>query len=405
LAGEATQTPARESGEGKRVSWVELYLDLIVVLAIGQLSHILADEELNHRILTALGFFLVVWWTWIGFAVLYNRSDGDTPERRLMFLVGSVPMGVAAVAIAPAALGDSGMFAASMAAVRLVLCVAHLTDGGWRDVLHQRTSRAYLVSATVFAVSILVPGPWRYVLWFLTLAGESGIVLTSGHDHERHRGPRRGHKLDLKALRPTAPGEALDAHHFAERFGLFIIILLGEVVVEAGQASVDGHVATAGGWFALVCAMVLAAGLWWLYFDAAVDINLKVLELSGGSPIIARGLFAIGHMVPTFGLLVTATGVGLLLEHEPTSTAYWYASIGVGMYFVSTRVITVSGSRMGRAIRFVMVIATFAFGTLHHWVSPHVYLALLAAWVVFWVGTASWEAHHGELEALQRDAL
>jgi low temperature requirement protein LtrA len=400
-----TTLPAPETGEGKRVSWVELYLDLIVVLAIAQLSQILADEEIGRRVLVTLGLFLVVWWTWIGFAVLYNRNAGDTPETRLMFLVGSIPMGVAAVAIAPAATGDSGMFAASMAAVRLVLCVAHLADGGWRDVLRQRTSRAYLISATVFAVSIVVPAPWRYVMWALTLAGESSVVLISERDREHHRGPRRRERLDLRRLKPTQPGEALDAHHFAERFGLFIIILLGEVVVEAGQASVDGHVATAGGWFALVCAMVLAAALWWLYFDAAVEINLKVLELSGGSPIIARGLFAIGHMLPTFGLLLTAAGVGLLLEHEPTSTAYWYASTGVGTYFVSTRVITVARTRPWRVVRFVMILATFAFGVLHHWVSPHVYLALLAAWVVFWVGTASWEAHHGELEALQRRVL
>ena len=104
--------------------------------------------------------------------------------------------------------------------------------------------------------------------------------------------------------------EALDAQHFAERFGLFLIILLGEVVVEAGQASVDGHVATTAGWAALVAAMVLAGALWWLYFDSAAEINLKVLELSGGSPTMARAIFAVGHMLPAFALLLIAAGVG-----------------------------------------------------------------------------------------------
>ena len=98
---------------------------------------------------------------------------------------------------------------------------------------------------------------------------------------------------------------------------MFLIILLGEVVVEAGQASVDGHVATVGGWAALVAAMILAAALWWLYFDSAADLNLRILQLSGGSPTMARAIFAVGHMLPCFSLLLIAAGVGLLLEEEP----------------------------------------------------------------------------------------
>ena len=51
----------------------------------------------------------------------------------------------------------------------------------------------------------------------------------------------------MAALAPADPSAALDPHHFAERFGLFLL-LLGEVVVEAGQAAVDGDVATTAVW-------------------------------------------------------------------------------------------------------------------------------------------------------------
>ena len=63
--------------------------------------------------------------------------------------------------------------------------------------------------------------------------------------------------------------------------------------------------------------MLLAGALWWLYFDSAAEINLRVLQLSGGSPTMARAIFAVGHMVPAFALLIIAAGVGLLLEEEP----------------------------------------------------------------------------------------
>ena len=171
------------------------------------------------------------------------------------------------------------------------------------------------------------------MLWAIAIFTESGAML-----NEDRQAARRGKReRSFAAFRPSDPDEALDPHHFAERFGLFLIILLGEVVVEAGQASVDGHVASVSGWFALVAAMVLAAALWWLYFDSAVELNLKVLELSGGSPTMARAIFAVGHMLPSFALLLTAAGVGLLLEEDPPSIAYWLACIGAGIYLAGTR--------------------------------------------------------------------
>ena len=63
--------------EGKRVSWVELYLDLVFVLAIGQIAHLIVAEPEMHSVWVALGLFFVLWWTWVGFAVLYNRHGAD----------------------------------------------------------------------------------------------------------------------------------------------------------------------------------------------------------------------------------------------------------------------------------------------------------------------------------------
>ena len=95
-------------GTGKRVSWVELYLDLIFVLAVGQLSHLIVGEPELRTVWVALGLFFTLWWTWVGFSVLYNRFGVDGAPQRLLFLAGSVPTGVAAVAIEPASTGDVG---------------------------------------------------------------------------------------------------------------------------------------------------------------------------------------------------------------------------------------------------------------------------------------------------------
>jgi low temperature requirement protein LtrA len=365
------------SEHGKRVTFVELYLDLVFVLAVGQLAHLVVDDPRMHSVWTALGLFFVLWWTWVGFAVLYSRHGDDEPRQRLLILAGSVPAGVAAVAIGPASTGHGTVFALSLAATRLVLASAHAAGGGREDLLRKRITRACLISALLFVVSIWVPEPFRYALWAIAIAVESRELLAE--DREANRRLRREH--DLAALAPTDPAEALDAHHFSERFGLFVIILLGEVVVQAGQASVDGHVATTGGWAALVAAMLLAAGLWWLYFDSAARINLKVLDLSGGSPTMAKAIFAVGHMLPAFALLLTAAGVGLLLGHDPPRLAYVLACVGIGIYLGGTRVFMAAKGRAAHVVRLVVLVATFQLGRLRPDLSPHEYLWLLAAWV------------------------
>ena len=366
----------------KRVSWVELYLDLIFVLGVGRLAHEIVAEPRMRTVWIALGLFLTLWWTWIGFAVLYNRHGDDDRIQRLLFRAGSVPAGLAAVAIEPAAEGHSDALALSLAATRVVLAVTHAVEDDWRDGLRRRVSRAYFTSAALIAVSVALPGPWRYALWAIAIGVESGAVL---------------------AQAPSSEAEALDSHHFAERFGLFLIILLGEVVISAGNSPLAGEQGVAGVWAALFAAMVLGAALWWLYFDAAAELNLRVLELSGGSPAIARAIFAGGHMVPAFGLILTASGLGLLLEgHDPPRAAYWLACVGIGLYLAGTRVFLAAGSRAGGVLRVVLLIAPFQLARRADALSAHGYIWLLMAWTVMCAALGSLESRSIDPETLRR---
>jgi low temperature requirement protein LtrA len=375
-----------ETPQGKRVAWVELYLDLIYALAIGQLAHLVIGEPDMDTVWTALGLFAVLWWTWIGFAVQYNRQGDDRVPERLLFLAGSIPTGVAAVAIEPAADGDIAAFAIAMATVRLLLGASRALEGGWRPALRMGVTRAYGLSAVLFVVSIPVEGPVRYGLWAIGVVIESRALLTENRAAARALRKRE----DLSVVARDDAARALDPHHFAERFGLLLIILIGEVVIAAGETTAEAHVATAAGWIALVAAMTLAATLWWLYFDAAVEINLRVLELSGGSTTVARALFAVGHMAPAFALLLIASGVGLLLDGHDPGLGYWLCSCGLGIYLIGTRVFFAVATRVGHFARLAVVVATFELGWLEDVVSPHAFLVIVAAWAVGCAATTSW---------------
>jgi low temperature requirement protein LtrA len=119
-----------------------------------------------------------------------------------------------------------------------------------------------------------------------------------------------------------------------------------------------------------------------VYFDSIAEINLRVLELSGGSPTMARAIFAVGHMLPCFALLLTAAGVGLLLEEDPPRIAFWLACVGPGIYLAGTRAFMLASSRIGGLVRLALLIATFQLARLRPELSPHAYLWLITAWVV-----------------------
>jgi low temperature requirement protein LtrA len=140
------------------------------VLAVGQLAHLIVADPAMRSVWIALGLFFTLWWTWVGFAVLYNRLGEDVPAQRLLFLAASVPVGVAAVAVGPASTGDSTVFALSLAVARLALAGAHAVTGDGKALLREWITRACLASAGLFALSAATPEPFRYVLWAIASA-------------------------------------------------------------------------------------------------------------------------------------------------------------------------------------------------------------------------------------------
>ncbi len=97
---------------------------------------------------------------------------------------------------------------------------------------------------------------------------------------------------------------------------------------------------------------------------------------------MARAIFAVGHMLPAFALLLVAAGLGLLLEGDPPRIAYWLACVGVGMYLAGTRAFLLAATRLGGLARLLLLVATFQLARLRPELSPHAFLWLLTAWVV-----------------------
>jgi low temperature requirement protein LtrA len=336
-----------EPAEGKRVSWVELYFDLIFVFAVSQTAGVM-EADSHGGVGRAITLFIPLWWTWIGYAIFYNRHHEDRAIQRLLVLAGTLPCAVAAIEVHSAARGHAEAFALALAGARLVLAAAFTFAAR-----HSRQVAAgYAVSTAAFCLLAFLPSPWRYVVLSLALIQEAGfLLLRNGEPHDRgaEPGAERPHRsrasLRDRFKPPADPSRRLDAAHLAERFGLMMIILLGEVVISVGESAVELTRHDARYWVTLVAALVLAAALWWIYFTAAAPIAETVLRASGGNPSMAYGLYAVGHLPAVFALLTMAAGISRALSGEPSPSAAWYVTGGLAVYVMSSRIVDSSGLR------------------------------------------------------------
>ncbi len=269
--------------EERSASWLELFFDLVFVIAIAQLALALVND------LSPVGFarffllFVPVWWSWVGYTNYADRFDTDDPVFRATMLAGMLAMAALAVSVPEAFSGGSGAFALSYVAVRVFLIL--LYERARRNVpaahaLITVTMRVFVLGAALWALSLLVPEPWRFGLWGLALVVEGSTPWLA---------------------RRAMASVPYHASHLPERYGLFTIIVLGEslVAVVLGIGGADWGLASA---FAAAGGFLVAACLWWVYFDFIELADIK-------RNLLARNAFIYGHLAIAMGL--TAAGVGV----------------------------------------------------------------------------------------------
>jgi low temperature requirement protein LtrA len=241
----------------RRVTVLELFFDLVFVVVIAQLAHHLAEHVTWSGIAWFLFLFYAVWSSWIN-GTLYHDLHGtnDVSVRAFTFLQ-MLAVAVMAVFIGDVpGDGDAG-FALGYAANSAVLVVLWFRTG-LHDPHHRPASipysSAYLVSAVLFAASAGVDEPVRHWMWAAALVAEVlGMVIA------------------FHAWTPpeTQGGDAVIAAtpSLIERFGLFVIIVLGEVIVGAVNGMADLDPVTFDEIAIGLLGVLVAIGLWWIYFD------------------------------------------------------------------------------------------------------------------------------------------
>ncbi len=308
--------------EQHRTTPVELLWDLVFVFAITQVSSLLSRHLDWAWFGKSMLLLALVWWAWSAFVWAANAQTAASGTLRLCLLLSTVLIFVCGLAL-PDAFGAEGtLFVVTYALVRFLHLALYADasrqgNASWSAIAGFGTAVA--VGMALLLAGSFAHGGTRIGLWAVAIAID-------------YAGPAWLTRERLRGLQRVAVA------HFAERYGLFVIICLGESIVAIGVAGngTRPHLS-----FELVVAVTLALaitiGMWWTYFDRFASTAEERLRVHDDPVLAAADGYSYLHLLIVAGIITFAVGVRVLVRDvgAPMAAAPRLALCGgVALYLV-----------------------------------------------------------------------
>ena len=317
--------PPRAHGdvvEDRTVSFLELFHDLVYVVVIAAAASTVAHDVTLRTAAEFAVVFGLIWLAWINGTFLHDLH-GRTDIRTRFYTFAQMLLIVLLAVYVADATGDGGQGFALVYTAYLVLltwlwyAVRRQDDERFMDITRQYLTRMAL-SVVAMAVSAFLPTEWRMIVWALVVIMWLATVIRLGGSEEI-----------------VGDEGAFFSDSLVERFGLFVIIVLGEVIVGV----VDGLSNTERDPETISTAMfglIIGFGLWWVSFD--LTGRRRPRADSGGGPIWIAGQLPLTLSIAAAG----AAMVGLIQhatdDRAPAATT-WLLAGSVALGLVSLAVI------------------------------------------------------------------
>ncbi|MHA6529968.1 low temperature requirement protein A [Paenibacillus sp. BAC0078] len=300
----------------KKVTWLELFYDLLFVAAVSKASHVLLHVEDWAISLQTLGkfvlIFIPIWWAWVGQTLFVNRFGQDIASHRIFLIVQLFFVLIMTASLSVDFDANYYSFLIGYIGLRAMTAVQyHYVHS--KETGHMRATAHYLgtrfwIGLAISACSLFFDSWVRYAVLYAGIALDITIPLT-------------GRKILVKS--PT------NTHHLLERFSLFALILLGESVVSIlAVLQSSSWTWQSVGFAALTFVLIIA--MWWQYYDnleKKVDKNIQ----TAGQTIIY------GHLFIFLSLCMLAASIQLLFLNQLHYALMVNLIFGaVLLYFAST---------------------------------------------------------------------
>jgi low temperature requirement protein LtrA len=296
-----------------RVSFAELFFDLVFVYAITQVSHYLLHNYSPRGAVEATLLFLALWWNWIYATWVLNRLDPEhLAVRGLLFVL--MALGLYVSMALPEAFGDRALvFALGSVAMNMVRTLFVLVSG-WSEPMTRRTYLRILVwiglSAPFWIGGALAGGDLRLWLWIVALVIE-------------YVAPALSFRVPGMGGDPTT-NFPVNGGHMAERCALFVIICLGETLLVSGATFAE-MTWTGEGHLAFLTSVAASIAMWWVYFNIGHRRGAHQIETSSDPERLARLGYTYAHLPIVAGVVLSAVACELAIAH-PGDAATWGAA-------------------------------------------------------------------------------
>ncbi|MBB2923513.1 low temperature requirement protein A [Cellulomonas cellasea] len=318
--------PAVPSREGHRATPLELFFDLAYVFAFTQVSRLMAHQHDGAGIVQGLVVLALLWWSWTAFAWLSNHAHADEGVVRVAMTTAMVALFVGGLVL-PDAFGAHGgdRFApVVLVSAYLVARAAHAAVYAFGDVddpaMRRRVVRAVLLplvpSAALLVLGASATPGTRLWCWLGAVVLEPALSYLA----------TRGAEFRLPS-----------ATHLAERYGLVVILSLGESVLAIGVGvGAAGEAVDGATLLGAVLAMLVSIALWWTYFARYARPAEHALAATRGveRARLANEGYSYLHLVVVAGTVLAALGIEGAMAHVGDAEAlgtFSAAALGGGL--------------------------------------------------------------------------
>jgi low temperature requirement protein LtrA len=281
----------------QRVTALELFFDLVFVFAITQVTGFISAHPGWTGLVEGLAVLTALWWAWGCYAWLGNSAASDDGPFRIALLAAMAAMLIAAIAVPNAFGKDALAFGLAYAVVRVLHIAAYVLisrdDPQMRLAVRGLARSMIPVGGLLLLAGLLDAGTGRAICWALALTVDVGGLYFFGVE-----------------------GWRVEAAHLAERYGLILIIALGESIVALGLGA-EGLPLDAGVIGGVLLGIAVAAAMWWAYFDIVALVAERRFRRAEGRErvLIARDSYTYLHLPMVAGIVLFALGVKKTLPH------------------------------------------------------------------------------------------
>jgi low temperature requirement protein LtrA len=318
-----------EQREHETVKPLELFFDLVFVLAFTQCTRLMAEHGSWAGLGKGVLVLAVLWWSWVGYAWLTSVIDPEEGPVRLVMIAAMAGLLLAALCVPEAYDERAITFAVAYVVVRAAHIALFLIASREHPDLRRSVVGLGLstgLSSALLLTGAALGGAGQVVLWCLAMAVDWGGPALFGTEGWR-----------------LVPG------HFAERHGLVIILALGESIVALGVgAEIDLDAAVVA---TIVLGIGLTSALWWTYFDVVSLVTARRLaqaEVGRVRNALARDSYSYLHFPMVAGIVLGALGLEATLHHvdEPLDGPHAAALLGgTALYLLAHVVLRLRNAR------------------------------------------------------------